>query len=410
LNAGKVVYSVNAHRRVLLSASSRARLIAKLEEDQAHWEKAFPTAPTISGYSYQHRYQTLIQRVRECPPDQTVFDASDRGAAIFPTVGAPEAHVLDHLIANASDLEVASLLRWWWARNGWLPRGNEDLYLALGSAIFHATAISLEAIKLGPNAAKIEDSAAKLVLAAQLQLDESDAITQHASAIRSNIDEAGRRAVTREKALERLVSSELKKGVARLEKRRQEWEERWENTHKVFMDRLTLTEPVKMWGAKATEHRDAARDAFKTFLAAGAVAIGLAIAVMVFFGQTIGSTFYRQTCPAEGPCVDVFSFQGPLTVGALLLVASLLIWLVRFQTKLYLSERHLALEAEERMAFTKAYLALTADKHIDGEQQAIVLSALFRHAQDGVIKDDDSSLDISAAAILAKAISGPKGG
>jgi len=410
LNAGKVVYSVNAHRRVLLSASSRARLIAKLEEDQAHWEKAFPTAPTISGYSYQPRYQTLIQRVRECPPDQTVFDASDRGAAIFPTFGSPEAHVLDHLITNASELEVASLLRWWWARNGWLPRGNDDLFLALGSAIFHATAISLNAIKQGPNAAKIEDSAAKLALAAQVQLDESDAITQHASAIRSSIDDAGRRAATREKALERLVSSELKKGVAKLEKQRQEWEERWANTHKVFMDRLSLTEPVKMWGTKAEEHRGAARRAFKIFLAAGAAAIGLAIVTMVVFGQRIGSTFYRQSCPEGGPCVDVFSFQGPLTVGALLLVASLLIWLVRFQTKLYLSERHLALEAEERMAFTKAYLALTADKHIDGEQQAIVLSALFRHAQDGVIKDDDSSLDISAAAILAKAISGPRGG
>lgn len=410
MNAGKVVYSVNAQGRVLLSSSSRARLIAKLEEDQAHWEKAFPTAPRINGVSFQHRYQALLQRIRESPSDQTVFDASDRGAAILPTVGSAEAHVLDHLKTNASDLEVASLLRWWWARNGWLPRGNEDLYLALGSAIFHATAISLDAIKLGPNAAKVEDSAAKLARAAQEQLDESDAIREQASAIRTSIDEAGKRAATREKALERLVNSEIRKGVARLEIRRHEWEEQWANTHKVFMDRLSLTEPVKMWGGKAGEHRKAALFAFKTFLLAGAAAIALAAIVVFVFGRAIGDTFYRQSCSTGGVCTDIFSFQGPLTVGALLLVASLLIWLVRFQTKLYISERHLALEAEERMAFTKAYLALTADKHIDGEQQAIVLSALFRHAQDGVIKDDDSSLDISAAAILAKAIAGPKGG
>ena len=39
---------------------------------------------------------------------------------------------------------------------------------------------------------------------------------------------------------------------------------------------------------------------------------------------------------------------------------------------------------------------------VGADNEAIVLAALFRPTQDGIIKDDESGVDLSAAAILAK--------
>lgn len=39
------------------------------------------------------------------------------------------------------------------------------------------------------------------------------------------------------------------------------------------------------------------------------------------------------------------------------------------------------------------------------DNEAIVLAALFRPTQDGIIKDDEGTLDLSAAALLAKQLS-----
>ncbi len=84
---------------------------------------------------------------------------------------------------------------------------------------------------------------------------------------------------------------------------------------------------------------------------------------------------------------------------------SLVLWVIRLQYRIYLSERHLSLDAEEKRAFSEAYLAMTEGKTAGADNEAIVFAALFRPTQDGIIKDDDSSVDLSAAALLAKQLS-----
>jgi hypothetical protein len=88
-----------------------------------------------------------------------------------------------------------------------------------------------------------------------------------------------------------------------------------------------------------------------------------------------------------------------------LAATTLVFWLIRLQFKVFLSERHLSLDAAEKKAFAQTYLAMKEGKDISKESEAIVLAALFRPTQDGIIKDDEASLDISAAAILAKQLS-----
>ena len=39
---------------------------------------------------------------------------------------------------------------------------------------------------------------------------------------------------------------------------------------------------------------------------------------------------------------------------------------------------------------------------VSEENEALVLAALFRPTNDGIVTDDDTSFDISAAAVLAK--------
>ena len=52
--------------------------------------------------------------------------------------------------------------------------------------------------------------------------------------------------------------------------------------------------------------------------------------------------------------------------------------------------------------FFQDLLAMKEGEDVGADNEAIVLAALFRPTQDGIIKDDESGVDLSAAAILAK--------
>jgi hypothetical protein len=62
---------------------------------------------------------------------------------------------------------------------------------------------------------------------------------------------------------------------------------------------------------------------------------------------------------------------------------------MRMQYKMFLSERHLSLDADERRAFAETYMALKEDASVDKANETIVLASLFRPTQDGIIKDED---------------------
>lgn len=92
-----------------------------------------------------------------------------------------------------------------------------------------------------------------------------------------------------------------------------------------------------------------------------------------------------------------------LAAGVLTLF-TLLLWFIRLQMKLYLAERHLALDAREREAFAQSYLGLVREGDVSEEakeQSALVYAALFRPSSDGTVKDD-GGMDPSIAAALSK--------
>jgi hypothetical protein len=87
-------------------------------------------------------------------------------------------------------------------------------------------------------------------------------------------------------------------------------------------------------------------------------------------------------------------------IGAV--VTTIIFWIGRVLLRIYLSDRHLLTDAEERIAMVQTYLALTDEGKMEPTDRALVLAPLFRSAADGIVKDEGP--DASLAGIIAKAI------
>ena len=108
-----------------------------------------------------------------------------------------------------------------------------------------------------------------------------------------------------------------------------------------------------------------------------------------------------------------------LVIGAILTLITLLLWFTRLQMRIYLSERHLALDARERRAFAQAYVAMLkgevskyAQEDLSPEekervfkdaqqQRGLVYAALFRATKEGMVKED-AALDPTLTAAISK--------
>jgi len=184
-------------------------------------------------------------------------------------------------------------------------------------------------------------------------------------------------------------------------------QDKFQKLQDLFYSHMKLRAPVKLWEGRAQEHRNNARNAFITFCVIAFLAVLAGTLVPWMLGDYIAASFVTEVCSGDGSerCVREFSAKGPLTIAGLLLVMSLALWLIRLQYRVYLSERHLSLDANEKRAFTETYLAMKEGRDVGSDNEAIVLAALFRPTQDGIIRDDESALDFSAAALLAKQLS-----
>jgi len=65
------------------------------------------------------------------------------------------------------------------------------------------------------------------------------------------------------------------------------------------------------------------------------------------------------------------------------------VWATRLLVRVYMSNAHLAADADERVTMVKTYLSLLEDgKMTKDEDRALVLTPLFRPAADGLVKDE----------------------
>lgn len=161
-----------------------------------------------------------------------------------------------------------------------------------------------------------------------------------------------------------------------------------ESTERAYTEQMRLNAPVQYWQDKGTGHGKAV------------VRWGIALAIYLASAAIGASVLITEVWDAI-PAGDALSGKHFLLAAGVGAVLTLLFWMARLIVRIYLGERHLKTDAEERRVMTQAYLALIKEAAATDEERIVILSALFRTAQDGIVREDGAG-DISLPAMIAR--------
>ncbi len=204
-------------------------------------------------------------------------------------------------------------------------------------------------------------------------------------------------------SLVRSTQDSVKDSVAEINERLQEnaehikdaelkRETEWQAVVQAHRQKLELDATSVFWTNRAVAHRARAMTLGKSAFAAGASS--LLITLCAAYGLFHTASWLMGTEGAVNPLHRlIFSTAG------IALVLTLCLWTTRLVVRLYMTERHLAIDADSRAALGTTYLSLTSEGAATPEDRAIVLAALFRPVQDGIVQDDALPL-ISPAALM----------
>lgn len=192
-----------------------------------------------------------------------------------------------------------------------------------------------------------------------------------------------------------------------LETKLEEEREKTDARFQIDVANKAMESPSTLWDVKRKEHEENAGRAYWSFV------IGLVIVLILLGGVAcfllsgaVEDLFRPYGCDlqfAPELCSGI-SFKSAMMSVIFATILTLAFWFLRVQLKVHFSERHLAIDARERMSFADAYVELLKAKdNTEGaaEQGLIVYNALFRPTGDGIIKDE-GGLDPSISAALSK--------
>ena len=145
-----------------------------------------------------------------------------------------------------------------------------------------------------------------------------------------------------------------------------EHQEKLDAVAKSFREKMALRSPVEYWQKKAEKHtRKAKALVYVMFGGMAVLALAfLALTALVFSSLNSGKP-------------DTWKIAAPILVGVVA------VWAVRLIVRMYLSQAHLATDAEERVTMVQTYLSLLEEGKMPetGDRQ-LVLTPLFRPATD----------------------------
>ena len=394
------------------TADSRAELLHLLREESRIWRSFDGSDASIPlGYA---RVNVDLEQFDRIEPES--FDPSNVRDFLPPASSSAGKLFLDALKERDTE-KYCDLVFAFFVSNGWIPspfttsnsiqgsnfRHREvfDQYLRglalLGGAATAGSDAETDAVALSNDRVKSQLSSLKADMTRKSKLLQGALGKARAEVSKLRADRSQIRA---------MATSGARVATDRFERDRERWNRQFSDTYDRYTKQLEYKSAVELWDTRAENHRVAAKKTQRWLIGSGiAFVIGIALLV-VFLGDQVASSFVTERCDAQGSCVNGWSAKGPLTIGSILLVASLILWLLRTLNKFYLSSRHLASDAEERKAFAQTFLAFREDELVDEKHEAIVLAALFRPTQDGVVSDDTSPLDPSLVSVLSRKIGG----
>ncbi|MDM0032379.1 DUF6161 domain-containing protein [Variovorax sp. J22P271] len=153
---------------------------------------------------------------------------------------------------------------------------------------------------------------------------------------------------------------------------RKKHDEGMEAVRAAYQEGMTLRAPVDYWQKKAELHNDGSKT-FMKWTFGSMAAVGAFIA--------LGTWWAMSNMKDDKP--DAWRF------AVVVLLDVIGIWAVRLVVRMFLSNTHLATDAEERVTMVKTYLSLIeAGKMPTDDDRKLVLTPLFRPATDGLVKDE----------------------
>lgn len=394
------------------TADSRAELLHLLREESRIW-RSFDGADASLSLGYARANVELDQFDHI---DAENFNPDNVQNFLPPTSSGAGKLFLDALEEGDTE-RYRDLVLAFFVSNGWIQspfttqntiQGSNfryrevfDQYLRgvalLGGAETAGSDADTNAVAISNDRVKSQLSALKADMTRKSKLLQGTLANARAEVSKLRIDRS---------QIRRMAASGSRIATDRFERDRERWNGQFSDTYDKYTKQLEYKSAVELWDTRAATHRAAASKTQFWLIGSGIVfVIGITLLV-VLLGDQVASSFVTERCDAQGSCVNGWSAKGPLTIGSILLVASLVLWLLRTLNKFYLSARHLASDAEERKAFAQTFLAFREDELVDDKHEAIVLAALFRPTQDGVVSDDTSPLDPSLVSVLSRRISG----
>lgn len=399
----------------IFAAGSRDALANLLRSEETKWNDFFPGLILVhpSGqYRIAPTYSEITSRVDALDPqgDLAIEIGDNRSLGLLPPFNSPEGKVLQSIAADIP--LVMGFLTAYFVSYGWLKEPviyegtirSSDA--SAGRALLAATQTTSAEV-LGRTSSIVKTEIAAIEQATGLlqarQADFEASLLSGEQQLRTHVDAIASQRI----AVRKLTKRFLRRFSADVKEQEEIWQNKFDAAYQAYVKKLQFDESATLWSNSAEKHREKAAKAFFYFWAGMVVIAAAAIATVYCLGPSIAGMFQSPSCTTgDTNCDPRLSLEGPLFVGAFLLTLSLAIWGLRLINRIHLSERNLAQSAEEKKAFVKTYLALTKEGNLNPDQGAIVLGAIFRPTSDGYVSDDSSSVDISAAAVLARVLSG----
>jgi Family of unknown function (DUF6161) len=156
-----------------------------------------------------------------------------------------------------------------------------------------------------------------------------------------------------------------------------------------YEHQMQLQGPVRYWKLRAKQHQTSASRALMILIPYCLIAI-----VCLYFLYDSAAT-HLPTIAEAVPLAALFKAS-----AFAILMTTIVFWIGRVLLRIFLSERHLYTDAQERTTMIMTFLSLVRKQAVEDKDRELILGALFRAGSDGIVKED-ASPDSAIATFLA---------
>ncbi len=111
------------------------------------------------------------------------------------------------------------------------------------------------------------------------------------------------------------------------------------------------------------------------------------LSILMLTAIALGASFKAPEIASS--YIEILSRIKPLLIGVGGLALVLVIWMIRMNARVYISNQHLYDNAEQREIMIQTFLAMkNEDKAISEEDKAYILGYLFKSTGDGLVRDE----------------------